>query len=159
MRLNEVLPALAGCLCEQIEADGNGSVCFCGVVPGSAMIADYGGEDCDEVGCGSGWVRLAAMYPSQTVGIADQSLGNCGIGIGVDIEVGLVRCFGMDEQPPTEEEVLEATMLQMADAETVRKAIQCCGILRRPDYILGQYTPIGPQGGLLGGSWIVHVGL
>jgi len=152
-----LLPALADCLEAQMEAAGLPPVCFLGVIPGQALIADYSG-DCEDV-CGMAWVRVATYYPSQTIGAQDITLGNCAAGLGADIEVGILRCMPMDEDPITEEEALEVYRLQFKDAEAARKAIVCCDQLHRRDYILGAYAPMGPLGGMVGGVWRASVGL
>lgn len=147
---------LATCLCAQIEADGLPPFCFCGVVPGEAAILDYAG-DCDPL-CGMAWVRLAGAYPSMIVGAPDVSLGNCGAALGGDIEIGTMRCVpGSDDSgnPPSDAELLLATSLQIADAEAIRKAIICCP--GHKDFTIGQYTPVGPAGGMVGGAWLLSV--
>lgn len=157
MNLLTLLPDLAACLKAQMQEAGLPETCFIGVIPGSSLTADYTG-DCEDA-CGVAWVRIPTYYPSQTVGRADDTLGNCGVGLGADIEVGILRCLPMEEDPMTEAEALAAYQLQIRDAEAARRAIVCCTTLRPKDYILGSYTPIGPLGGLVGGSWTAFVGL
>ena len=105
------------------------------------------------------WVRIAATYPSQTVGVAYQNVGNCSSGIGYDIEVGVVREHSDYYEADTIDADDSAAIVQwqVDDMEAVRRAIVCCDSLDEKDFILGMYQPIGPQGGLVGGAWMVHV--
>jgi hypothetical protein len=56
---------------------------------------------------------------------------------------------------PTAEQQFEATRLQMADMQAMRRAIQCC--LAKDKHVLGAYTPIGPDGNAVGGTWTVSI--
>jgi len=147
---------LAACLCAQIEADGGPEPCFCGVIPGDAVVGDYAG-DCDEQ-CGMAWVRLIATYPATGVGQADESVGNCGSTLGFDLEIGILRCITIhdDGSPLTLEESSDATRLQTADMMTMWRAISCCDSFTSKDYVLGSYQPLGPLGGLVGGGFQIR---
>jgi hypothetical protein len=155
------LGELAECLCAQIQDPENGvpDVCFCGVVPGDQAVANYAG-DCNDV-CGMAWVRLVQMYPMAVIGQADATPGNCGVGVGIDVEVGILRCieFG-DEQGnlPPPAVLLAATQLQIADALVMRKAIYCCDAIPSKEAIVTPYAPTGPLGGLVGGMMTVSMG-
>lgn len=155
-RISTVLAALAACLCEQLRTDGLPEPCFCGVIPGMAAVADYMGE-CDTRN-GMAWVRLSSTYPAASIGIVDQTPGSCSAGVGYDIEVGVLRRMPLDAEPADEAEVLAVADLQMDDMESARRAILCCTAFRKKDAILGTYTPIGPLGGTVGGSWTLHIG-
>lgn len=154
----DLLVDLAGCLCAQIETDGSPPTCFCGVVPGDAAAQQYTGNCADK--CGMAWVRGASVYPSAAVGVQDTQAGNCGTGVGMDVEVGIMRCVPFGDAAgnlPSAEALLAATQLQMTDAMTMRRALYCCEAIDNMDFILGNYTPIGPLGGLLGGTWAISV--
>lgn len=144
--------ALAECLCEQINAPNSGvpGVCFCGIVPGEVASAEYLG-DCENCG-GMAWVRLITAYPSVEVGVADVTIGNCSKGLGVDLEIGIMRCMsvgdGADPVPP--EELLAAALIQYADIQVMHRALRCCDALSPKDFTIGQYTPLS-SGGLVGG--------
>lgn len=151
-RVGAILLAVADCLCGQIVADGLPGVCFCGVVPGAAAIYDYAGS-CDDA-CGMAWVRLISIYPAVTVGLPDNTPGNCTKALGMDIEVGIVRCMSAGEPDgsgPDPSELLQSTELQVADAETLIRAVACCPAIPGRDSVLAAYTPVGPDGGLVGG--------
>lgn len=155
--ISDVLTDLATCLCAQITADDSPETCFCGVVPGGSVIAEYAG-DCDDTD-GMAWVRLALTYPSESVGLASQRVGNCSVGIGFDVEVGMLRRYPLDAEALDEATLLGLMEQQVKDMNTMRKAIQCCPSLPSKDYILGTYTPTGPIGDMIGGLWSLFVGL
>jgi hypothetical protein len=158
--LVEVMNDLVTCLCDGLKDAGLPDTCFCGVVPGEVAAQEYTGS-CDDA-CGMAWVRLTAAYPSNSPGIPFETTGNCVVPLGADIEMGVTRCMTIgaeDGSPPTQDELGEATALQIMDMLAMRSAVLCCPSLTAKDYILGPYTPFGPQGGLVGGTWQVSVGL
>lgn len=154
-QVQAALEQVAACLCIQIAADDLPGLCFCGVVSGAQVALDYGGgtEGCQE-GCGMAWVRLVTLYPSSAAGVPSEEAGNCGEGLGIEIEVGIVRCAWTPDEDgagPTEADLLSDTELQVADAMTMRRAIICCAPAK--DINMGVYTPYGPQGATVGGFW------
>jgi hypothetical protein len=162
-RIFGLLTDLAGCLCAQINDEANGlqGVCFCGVMPGEAVAMDYV-DGCDDDTCGMAYVRLTTLYPSATIGQVDQRPGNCGLGLGIDIEVGILRCIsGYDDSGtlPDEAEVLAKVQQQTADAFAMIRAINCCASLPSKEFIMGQYAPVGPMGGVVGGTITLSVGI
>lgn len=153
---------LAECLCAQIADPVNGvpDVCFCGIVPGEQAIGNYAG-DC-KTKCGMAWVRLAGLYPMASIGVIDPSPGNCGAGLGIDVELGILRCISVGDESgnlPSPVELLESTQLQIADALVMHKAIRCCDAIPSKEAIIANYTPTGPLGGLVGGTLVVSMGV
>lgn len=148
---------LATCLCAEIADPVNNvpDVCFCGVIPGEAASAMYGG-DCTKK-CGMAWVRMVTAYGAAGVGNVVTTPGNCSTGIGFDVEMGMLRCTPIGEatKPPKPEELLASAQLQLADMMVMRKAVACCPGSR--DWSLGAYTPMGPGGGLVGGFWVISM--
>lgn len=156
----ERLNAIATCLCAQITADGLPETCFCGVLPGEAVAASYAGNCA--TACGMAWVRLANSYPTKVLGEPDLTAGNCGAGMGFDVEIGILRCAPVGNSagaPPTAAQMLAATELQIADMHVMQKAALCCGEVSTRDVILGTYEPVGPEGGLVGGTVIAQYGI
>jgi hypothetical protein len=155
--IDSTLTALATCLCAEIVDPVNDvpDVCFCGVIPGEAASAMYGG-DC-KTKCGMAWTRLITAYGAAGVGNVSNLPGNCATGIGFDVELGMLRCtpIGTATTPPKPEELLASSQLQLADMMVMRKAIACCPGSR--DWALGTYTPMGPGGGLVGGFWTIQM--
>lgn len=152
MSVQETLERLGSCLCAQIVADGSPGVCFCGVVPGEAAALDYAG-DCSDV-CGMAWVRLVTSYPATVLGTPNLTASNCALPLGFDVELGVARCASTPDSsgnPPSAADLLGDTTLQSADMDSMRRAVLCCG--DAADWLLGVYAPIGPEGGLVGGTW------
>lgn len=156
------LSALASCLCAEILNPDNGvpDVCFCGIVPGEGVPAEYAG-DCNTK-CGIAWVRLVSVYPSNQVGVLITEPGNCAFGLGIDIEMGMLRCIevgGEDGSPPSAAELLAASQLQVADALLMQRALYCCTAIPQKEVILGTYQSLGPEGGLVGGAYSISMGV
>lgn len=150
------LVALAACVCVQLAEDSPDlELCFCGVLPGEGVAAAYGFTEDGHCG-GMAWVRMGNTYPSQGVGIPSALVGNCNFELSITIEVGVLRAveFGDDQgNMPSAEELLGQSAQQYKDMVSLLAAIQCCDALPSKDYILGNFTPTGPLGGLLGGRW------
>jgi len=145
------LDELATCLCAQIQTDGLPDVCACSVVPGEVVIPDMVGDCAD--GCGQAWVRLITAYPSVVIGAPDVTPGNCGSSIGVEVELGVLRCIESEDVGIPE--LQDATQLQVADMLAMWRAVSCCR--QSKDYQITAYTPLGPEGGLVGGSLAVSI--
>lgn len=145
---------LAQCLCATIASEGLPPVCFCGIVPGEVPSLDYV-NSCDEA-CGMAWVRMAGAGMVSSINNESVQKNNCDGTLGWDMEVGMIRCSPVgDEQgnAPEQDEWLASADLQLADMVAMKKAIMCCPSFKY--FVLTTYTPIGPQGGAVGGFWIV----
>lgn len=143
---------LSQCLCEEIEARGLlPGDCFCGILPGDQATWDYS--------TGMAWVRLVDSYPSTVFPTANTTpRASCSASLVATLEVGLLQCapqMGPDGSPPTQAEQFEAARLQIAGMRAMQQAIACCDL---PIVTLGSYTPNGPLGGLVGGTWNINVG-
>ena len=150
------LIALSQCVCEQVEAAGlMGDLCFCGLVGGDTRIAAVGPN-----GEGMAWVRLVEVYPSTTFPALTQAVNtSCTAPLVAGVEVGITTCAPQPRTSSgniTPEDWLNAVRKQMAGMQALRKAIECC--LPNEDKVLGQWTPIGPQGGEMGGFWRAWIG-
>lgn len=161
-----IMVKLAACLCAEITASGLPEPCFCGLMPGSTPALDWCGDgQCNGTCGGQAWVRPVDGYPSTIFPQPDTTEQNCGTALAFRIEVGIGRCLPMPKNnpvggytPPTLEQQLAATRLQMADMQAIRRAIQCCmGADEDIDYVLETYTPLIPSGGCGGGAWTVVV--
>lgn len=154
--ITDVLTELAACLCAQIGVDGLPPVCMCGVMPGETIALDQVGV-CAGV-CGMATVRLTSAYPSTSIGTPTRTPGNCRAGIGIDVELAIVRCIevgGEDGQPPPPEALAAAAALQMDDMLAMWRAVECCR--ESKDYIIASYTPFGPEGGVVGGALLLSI--
>lgn len=160
MNPSQLLEAVADCLCETIRLSTSvPDVCFCGVVPGEGIVADFSGG-CTDGRQGMAWVRLTTMYPASGVDVVNDNVNNCASGLGIDFEIGILRpIVTVDARgnPPTAEQYRDAGRLMNDDALVMYRAIACCGRLGDFDYILGTFAPAGPAGGVMGGTWPVAV--
>ena len=161
MRLDQaiwpVVEAMSVCLCSTLNDAGLGdNLCFCGIFPG-AQAYDQMGEGT----AGQAWVRVVRIYPSNTFPQIEQNpRRSCGSDLAVELEIGVLRCAPMPTDagriPPTMSAQWDATRLQMADMAAMQRAVQCC--YSDSDLVmLGNYTPAGPTGGVVGGTWQVFV--
>lgn len=167
-RVFSQMAEIATCLCAKIAENDMPKVCFCGLLPGAVPYDAMGiGGECfdtdgdaveDADGCGQAWVRLLTGYPSSSVGVADVTPNNCTKGFGFDIEIGITRCFPIEEKGGIlpADVVLAAVQLQIADMLVMQQAIVCCDF-DSENTVMGQYQPIGPEGGVVGGTWVVSV--
>jgi hypothetical protein len=62
-----------------------------------------------------------------------------------------------DGTPPGFDVQFETTRVQLAAMSSMRKAILCCFPGYHADVVLGLYVPMGPQGGVVGGTWSISV--
>jgi hypothetical protein len=149
------ITALTSCLCQTLEARGLPPVCICTPLPGEQIATDYVTES-----AGMAWVRLEAAWPSTA--FPNQAVGSssCKAPLAFAIEIGLAYCAPMSESdgtPPDLASQFEAVELQLAAMAAMRAAIECCMPANTADYAIGQYTPMGPEGGVVGGSWSIFV--
>jgi hypothetical protein len=161
MNPSTLLVQIAACIEATFEEQERPPTCFTGVIPGDgATPAWFGGCDGDGP-CGMAWVRLAQAYPSVRVGEPDMEPGNCGSMLGLDIEIGVLRCTPVDATDAEEEEVdaLASSIEILDDMLALKHAIQCCTSLPAKSMVLGSWTPMGPRDGFVGGAWALYVGV
>jgi hypothetical protein len=144
------LLALQQCLCDEITARGLPAPCFCGVIHGNLVPADY----CDTglAGNGMAWVRLVGIAEVQGQDPTQASM--CGSPLEAVVEVGILRCaitLHEDGTPPTEVEQFEAARLAAADMAASLAALRCC--INKKDVKVMAWQPLGPDGGCTGGAW------
>lgn len=160
---------LTACLCTTVVDRGLPELCLCAPVPGALAILDSCGS-CKKAGdakCGGqGWVRFVNEYPSRQFPQPDNQGATCEVPSAFVLEVGIARCLPVGKAnsingytPPSLEQYVEATRLQMADKAAIKAAIKCC--LATPDkdltYTLGQYTTIQASADCGGGMWTVTI--
>ena len=145
------LLTLRTCLKDLLVADGF-EACLVAVTPG---------EDVDPSGVQNGrglaWVRLASAFGSNSPPAKAVTISNCTTGLAARIEVGVLRCMpmpGRTQASLTQEQLEFAAEAQLGDMLLMQRAL-CCA--ERP-FLLDNYTPLGPQGGVVGGAWSVLVG-
>lgn len=77
------------------------------------------------------------------------------------IEVGIVRCargkLTDSGDAPTPEDITWDAEQQESDRLALRGAILCCVAVEGRDLIVGDWQPISPLGGCVGGIWTIFV--
>lgn len=149
-----IVADLAACLCAEYE-DAGEALCFCGIEPATGVPIDVG--ECGDGDCGAATVRLARVFPSTTFPEIDQA-GVCATLLAAEIIVTVLRCVPVgqnDGSNPTAAEYAAWAIQQYADMIAMRRAINCCFASAHSDvdYVLGEFTPLTPQGGIGGGQW------
>jgi hypothetical protein len=161
--IGEILASIAACVCAELTPDGadGPDVCFCDVVPGQVFAHDYV-WGCEADGkCGAAWVRMITAYPAVGVGVPADKRPGCGFLLGVDVEIGVIRCLeaGENGNAPEAEVMNAAAMQEIDDMIAIRRAIMCCDALEDIDISLGNYQPTGPAGMVFGGTWALSLAL
>ena len=154
-RVWPVAETLLSCLEETLSAYG-AEACRTFVAPGGPPAWDF----CCDCGRGDGqaWVQIAQVFPTDNFPIQQTGPMRCHpAGYGLSLNVGILRCAAtLDEQgraPSSERLTADARKVQR-DRALVSEAIRCC-YLDDADpgtYVLGAWTPLGPQGGCVGGT-------
>lgn len=157
-----VLAELKACLCAELKAQGNTTMCFCGILIGDGVPAEFG-DPLDGGCCGAGYVRLNNAFPSTQFPVVDQE-ATCMTTMAYDISVGILRCAPIgdsDGNPPTQEEMDDYAHQALADMATIRRVLRCClSFDKFPDLDqwVGLWTPIANDGGIGGGEQQVIIG-
>jgi len=85
-----------------------------------------------------------------------------------DLEVQIVRCaptYNDDGEPPTTEQLNESALLVINDAAAVRRGVTCCLLsmldagVEITDAIVNEQSFVGPQGGCVGSSLFITIGV
>ena len=162
-----VLAAVLDCvldLYDELQPQGITTPCAAAVVSGGAPALDRGMDQADGC-CGQLWVRLVSLYPSAAFPEQDalpRALED--MAWAVVLEVGVVRPAPVIQEvageavlPPMEEEQ-EAAAVAVTDAAIIRQALMS-NYAQDQDVavVLGAYTPLGPDGGIVGGATTVTV--
>lgn len=122
---------------------------------------DVAWDDCCD---GQLWVRVVEQYPTSRFPSRDMSPG-CNPALwAVTLAVGVVRCTPtVDDNatPPNPEALTESAVGISADSAILLEAIRCCFPGAAPfaaPLLVGNWNPLGPQGGCAGGEWRLTFG-
>lgn len=154
---------LLGCVESELAAAGLSAPSFVGPMAGLQTLHEYCGSSDEGDQCNGGQLtaRLVREFPFSSFPDQDTGAWRPGVQLGFEVELELVRCSPVGDDrgnPPSRDEWLAAVRDQLADKAAMRRAICKCMSEAGVDFALGQYTPVGPQGGCLGGNWTVIVG-
>lgn len=151
--LNESLMAFTACVGSAL-----GDICSYGLTVGESYVPfDPDPEDgCldeedDDFVCSQVWVRVTQITPTNTE--VEGWGGSCAQGLSIGLEVGVLRCLEIREggEAPTASDVLVAATQAMSDMAALRCAALSCEVWDAIN--LGNWIPIGPAGGQVGGVW------
>lgn len=111
--------------------------------------------------CSQAWVRIVTSTPASAPGRPEQDAGNCNTGLGIQLEVGIMRCWTPPaaKKEPDRNELSRAFAQVGADILSIRTAIICCTELDDDEYRLGTWRPMGPAGVDVGGYWTIDLAL
>lgn len=158
MTLQEMLAELLEALTAQIKAKGReGRYCSITIQPGNAVVFDFGDEDCT----GMAWVRMISANPTVSFPTPAADVNNCVHLLAYQVEVGMIGPAPKIEDTmgeftvPDDIELFDAAMRQAEELDMMYQAIRKAKI---PQKIIGDYTPQGPEGGVMGGTWTLTVG-
>jgi hypothetical protein len=155
----KVLTQIVAGLLEEIHDKNWIEPCIAAIMPGEQVPFDYCGDG--ECGGGQVWARCVSITPIVTA----EAGTPCLTGMDMQVEVGMVGSAPWPERDhnnqiilPTAGEHTAAAELQLEQMGVMFKVITC----QRFDMgkaVVGAYTPIGPDGGCVGGAWLVTVPL
>lgn len=148
--ISDYTSMLEACIAERF-----GELCGWGVIAGDQPSLDFCGG-CDGGKCGQWWIAVQGIFPFTRFPDPDEA-ANCATELAITVQVGIVRCFPVPEDgsAPTHEQHAEAFAEQMADALALHAAAVCCP--SGHEVAVGSWSPIGPDGGCLGGTWSLRV--
>lgn len=136
--------------------------CFCrvAVYPGLEVPLDScdTGGSCDECD-GQLWGAIQSVTRMEQPGAA----GSPCEAWQWSAQVGAVRCAAKpkdDGSPPSIDAVQDDSVRQAIDADGIWYAIKCCPErsqrLKDAGIVLDSWTPLGPDGGCVGGFWTIR---
>jgi hypothetical protein len=148
----DAVDELVTCVCDRLETHGGGPVCWCGLYPGDEVSWEFCGA-CDGDACGMAWVRLMGVFPYSTFPVPAPDL-NCTLPLAWQVEVGALRCLPESDDLPAPDQLAGTSLTMMADATALYQALRCCSASQVAPEL---WTPLGPQGGCVGGAWSAYL--
>lgn len=120
-------------------------------------------QSADECCLGVGWVRVAAIFPSDEFPQPNSTWSSCGpLQWAAVLEMGIGRCAPAPEadELPTGDEWNALAEAVLADAAAMRKALCCFADLEQDRmHIAGLWQPLPVEGGCVGGFMTVTVAI
>ncbi|HEY6416443.1 MAG TPA: hypothetical protein VIX41_09405 [Acidimicrobiales bacterium] len=146
---------LVDCMCNELAVTGAGALCWCGLWPGLEVSWEYCGE-CGSAHCGMGFVHLVGINPYEEFPAPVVDL-RCTLPLAAQVEIGALRCLPqrVDGAVLEPAQMADVALAQISDAWALRRSLLCCGTT----YALGEYLPVGPAGGCVGGIWTAWLAL
>lgn len=142
-----ILEAIHACMCAELDDN----LCLCYVSHGSGDMPAI-----PSIGRGVAWVGVSRIFPASGFGVEPEVGQSCSTGLNAELVLGVVRCYAVTKDNPNPDQSLEYARQMLSDMNALRRAVLCCDAIE--DRELGEWTPLGPEGGLYGGSWNLTVG-
>lgn len=155
------LEQLRDCLCESVVAAGLTPLCNCSIMPGAAIAYDFIHNGECEDSDGMGWVRLGSVYLTRSFPLAANSIVPCDQATSAfTVDVGIIRSMPLaeDGEGLDAADFEAAADIQTSEMAVIQQAILCCYGSQNDLVMLGGYTPVGPDGGAIGGFWTATLG-
>lgn len=160
----QIYPALAELVECLRDSLGDSAPCFCDILMGQQIPVDYVG-DCEDAqgnaSCGAAYVRVEGAYPTADFP-EPLAFPTSNSVMAYNVSVGVLRCasIGQDDGnaiDPADLKVLTTQLL--SDMKSIRRAIQCCFMLKFPDvqHVMGVFLPIPQAGDVVGGEWPISI--
>ena len=147
----------------RIREKGWTDPCMIALLPGAEVPFDY----CEaEMGCGEGgmiWVRLVTVNP--LLNPDGTSSGTCTTGMDIAFEMGMLKAAPPVKQVgdeiilPTSDDNINASLDQYEQMAVMYAALTCTELSGGFTPQIVNYTPVGPQGGCVGGIWTATIGV
>lgn len=149
------LPGLLEALKAEFEQRFIPVPCRMDVLPGDLVAFDFTNEDCGALS----WARIVAVYPSRDFPAPDNTPGDY-LTLAFSVELGTIRTAPIPDnaEPATYEEQFDTTRLQMADMEAMLQVLCAYADTHDLTVLIGTYSPTGPGGGAVGGTWSATFG-
>ena len=160
--VTSTLAQLADGILVVIRERGWTEPCLLALMPGADVPYDY----CDNNDCGEGgmvWVRLVAVNP--LLNPDGTSSGTCTTGMDIAFEMGMLvgaprmTQVGDEFILPTADQNTCASMSQYEQMDAMYEALTCTVLESGFKPSVVNYTPVGPQGGCVGGIWTATIGV
>ena len=160
--LAPIVEKALACLIVRLE-EADAPVCRAFWHPGANAPWDACGETGDGAE-GQAWIAVPRVYPSDNFPSETIDAHRCfPRGYAAELTVGVLRCAATIDSAgdaPTSEQVTADALKVSRDRALALDAIVCCLIGDDADpgiYRMGAWTPLGPDGGCVGGQWTVTV--
>jgi hypothetical protein len=151
---------LLSCL-ESVLSKYDAEACRTFIAPGNPPPWDT----CCDCGTGEGmaYVQIASVAPTDNFPSPQTGAMRCPpSGYSAQLVVGILRCAAvLDDQgraPSSARMTADAAKVHR-DRAIVQEALRCCYLADADPgtYVIGTWTPLGPQGGCVGGSTPIQV--
>lgn len=160
--ITATLKLLLEALVEELQRSGLGGaddLCAKAIYPGDSIVLDY--AECG----GMAWVRLVDAF--ETVGFpnTDVTIDSCATTLAATVEIGVMHPSPIPEEIlgeldlPDDAEHTSAAERQIEEMRAMHRAMATVRRIIGRDLLLpGRYTPVGPVGGTVGGTWSLTIG-